>query len=134
MSRHIRKQTIYICENKGTVQLRSISAFAFATRIVQFLFFFNLKFQAFLTFFCDCTARFVSDLIGTQIVGFLMHMLIYWLANMSRPSIVIRTRIGKSLLTGYLVQDALTLLSSTKEMYLFYVNLFCILRCIVKLC
>ena len=29
-----------------------------------------------LTIFCDCTARFVADLVGTQIVGFLTHKLI----------------------------------------------------------
>ena len=41
LSHPIRKPTICICENKGTDQLRS-----FATRIVHFLFFINLKFQA----------------------------------------------------------------------------------------
>ena len=35
-----------ICENKDADQLRGISAFVFATRIVQSLFFLNLKFQA----------------------------------------------------------------------------------------
>ena len=37
------------------------SAFAFATRIVQLLFFLNPKFP---DIFCACTARFVSDLVG----------------------------------------------------------------------
>ena len=36
-----------------------ISAFVFATRIVQFLFNFKL-----LACFCDCTARFVLHLVG----------------------------------------------------------------------
>ena len=49
------------------------SAFVFAT-LVQLLYFLNPNFQP-PTIFCDCTARFVSDLVGTQIVGFLMHRL-----------------------------------------------------------
>ena len=44
------KPTICLGENKGADQLRStaklISAFVFATRIVQFLFYLNPKFQA----------------------------------------------------------------------------------------
>ena len=44
------KRTICICENKDAAQLRGnreqISAFVFATRIVQSLFLLNLKFQA----------------------------------------------------------------------------------------
>ena len=43
MSRLVGKPTICICENKGADQLR---AFVFATRIVQFLFYLNPKFQA----------------------------------------------------------------------------------------
>ena len=31
-----------------------------------------------LAIICDCKARFVSDLFGTQIVGFLTHMLILY--------------------------------------------------------
>ena len=54
-----------------------ISAFVFATRILQFLYFLNLKLNFMpLTIFYDCTARFVSDLVRTQIVGFLTHRLI----------------------------------------------------------
>ena len=45
----MRKPTICICENKGADQLRvnqeADHAFVFATQIVQFLFFFNPKFQ-----------------------------------------------------------------------------------------
>ena len=51
LSRTMRKPDFCLCENKGADQLRSItakliSAFVFATRIVQFLFFSNTKFQA----------------------------------------------------------------------------------------
>ena len=48
----MRKSTFYICENKDADQLRSnstaqlISVFVFATRIVQFLYLPNPKFQA----------------------------------------------------------------------------------------
>ena len=43
-----------------------ISAFVFASRIVQSLYFLNLKFQASIVYrsiFCGLTARFVSDLV-----------------------------------------------------------------------
>ena len=50
MSRYTTKQTICICENKDADKL--------------------------FTFFCNCTARFVSDLVGYQIIGFLAHRLI----------------------------------------------------------
>ena len=46
----MRKSFFCICENKDADQLRGtaklISAFVFAIRIVQFLFYLNLKFQA----------------------------------------------------------------------------------------
>ena len=45
------------------VTAKLISAFVFATRIVQSLFFLNPKFKP-LAMFCSCTARFVSDLGG----------------------------------------------------------------------
>ena len=60
MSRLMGKPTICIGENKGTDQLRSnctaklISAFVFATRIVQFLFYLNPRFQASSSFLCLC--------------------------------------------------------------------------------
>ena len=41
-----------------------IIAFVFATRIVQYLYFLNPKFQAKLAILCDCTARLLSDLVG----------------------------------------------------------------------
>ena len=71
------KPTICIGKNKGGDQLCSnceveFRAFDFATRIVQFLYFLNPKFPA-----SNCTDRFVSDLVVTQIVGFLMHSLDY---------------------------------------------------------
>ena len=57
VSRIVRKPDFCLCENKAADQLRGsqisfavtaklISAFVFATRIVQFLFFLNPKFQA----------------------------------------------------------------------------------------
>ena len=50
------KPTICISESKGADQLRSnaklISAFVFATRIVQFLFYLNPKFQVSSSFLC----------------------------------------------------------------------------------
>ena len=52
MSRLVRKPTICICENKGADQL--ISAFVFAIRIVQFLFYLNPKFQASSSFLLLC--------------------------------------------------------------------------------
>ena len=57
MSRLMRKPTICICENKDTDQIISvtaklISAFVFATQIVHFLFFLNVKFQASSSFLC----------------------------------------------------------------------------------
>ena len=57
-----------ICENKDADQLRFavtaklISAFVFATWIVQSLFYLNPKSQD--SILCGCTARFVSDLVG----------------------------------------------------------------------
>ena len=50
MSRLMGKPTICIYENKDADQL--ISAFVFATRIVQFLFYLNPKFQASSSFLC----------------------------------------------------------------------------------
>ena len=42
----MRKTDFCICENKDADQLRGYSAFVFATRIVQSLYFLNPKFQA----------------------------------------------------------------------------------------
>ena len=46
------KPTICIGENKDAVTAKLISAFVFATRIVQFLFYLNPKFQASSSFLC----------------------------------------------------------------------------------
>ena len=50
LSRVVRKPAFCICENKDADQLpvtaKLISAFVFATQIVQSLYFLNLKFQA----------------------------------------------------------------------------------------
>ena len=48
----MEKPTICIGENKDADQLRGNRAFVFATRIVQFLFYLNLKFQASSSFLC----------------------------------------------------------------------------------
>ena len=45
-----------------TAQL--ISAFVFATRIVQYSSSSNIQNFKFLAIFCDCTGRFVSNLVG----------------------------------------------------------------------
>ena len=62
----MRKPVFCICENKDTDQLRSNcagdSAFVFATRIVQSLYFLNPKFHKALAIFCGCTVQVVSDL------------------------------------------------------------------------
>ena len=51
MSRLMGKPTICIGENKSVIA-KLISAFVFATRIVQFLFYLNPKFQASSSFLC----------------------------------------------------------------------------------
>ena len=69
MSHIVRKPDFSLCENKGADQLRSnctaklISAFVFATQMVQCLYFLNPNFPT-LVIFCACTARFGSDLVG----------------------------------------------------------------------
>ena len=60
---HRAKTGFCLCENRRRLTAKLISAFVFATRIVQFLFFLNPKFQA-SSRLCDCTGRFVSDLVG----------------------------------------------------------------------
>ena len=52
-----------------------MAAFVFATRIVQFLFQLNPKFQTCSSFLC-CTGRFLSDLVGNHIVVFLTRRLL----------------------------------------------------------
>ena len=69
-----------IGETKGTVTAKLISAFVFATRIVQFLFYFNPKFQA----SSSCTGRFVSDLVGNHIDGFPTRQLIHYFLSVKQ--------------------------------------------------
>ena len=52
LSRLMGKPTICIGENKDADQLRGNRAFVFATRIVQFLFYLNTKFQDSSSFLC----------------------------------------------------------------------------------
>ena len=64
----MKKTDICICENKYADQLRGvtaklISAFVFAIRKVQFLFYLNLKFQA-SSHLLWLYSPFVSDLVG----------------------------------------------------------------------
>ena len=63
------KSIIRIGENKGADQLRKADhrlTFRYTDSTIPLL----SNFRP-LTIFCDCTARFVPDLVGTQIVGFL---------------------------------------------------------------
>ena len=70
------KPAICIGENKGANQLRSnceadqrLSRFSLYREYHEFLYFLNLKFPA-SNYFCDCTIRFVLDLVGTKIDEF----------------------------------------------------------------
>ena len=65
---HRRKQ-----RRRSGYTAKLISAFVFATRIVQFLYFLNPKFPV---IFCACTGWFVSDLFENLIVGFPTRRLI----------------------------------------------------------
>ena len=79
-SHHMGKPTICIGKNKGADQLRSNCeadpslCFRYMYSTIPLLS--KSKIPSFKTIFCDCTAPFVSDLVGTQIVGFLTHRLI----------------------------------------------------------
>ena len=74
LSRHMRKPTICLVENKGEDQLRSNCeadqrlCFRYTDSTIPLL----LKIRNFklLALFCDCTGRFVSDLFESHIVGF----------------------------------------------------------------
>ena len=75
------KQTICIGENKGADQLRSNCeadqrlCFRFTDSTIP------QNFQP-LTIFCGCTAAwFVSDLVGTLIIGFLMDRVLLHLST-----------------------------------------------------
>ena len=75
MSRRMGKPINCICENKGEAD--QCLCFHYTDSTIHLLS--KSKIQNFqpLTIFCDCTAWFVPDLVGTQIVGFLTHRLIY---------------------------------------------------------
>ena len=87
----MRKPAFCISENKGADQLRSNCAadqrlcFRYTDSTI------NPKLQP-LTSFCDCTARFVSDLVGNPNTGFLKTRLICELnfrrIDSSKPKIV----------------------------------------------
>ena len=80
MSLRMRKPTICICEKKDEDRLRGnreadqrlCFRYTYSTTPLLLI---NLKP---LVCFCVCTVRFVSDLVGAQIVGFLTHRLIYF--------------------------------------------------------
>ena len=78
----MRKPTICICENKDADQLRGTReadqrlCFRYLDSTISLLLKSEIKLLA---LFCDCTARFVSDLVRIQIVGFLTHRLIFGL-------------------------------------------------------
>ena len=80
LSNAMRKQTFCIGEKEGADQLRSNykadHIFVCATRIVQFLYFLNPKFQASIDIFGACTGQFASDLLGGHNVSFLRMWLI----------------------------------------------------------
>ena len=72
----MRKPTICICQNKGADQFavtaKLISAFVFATRIVQFLYFLNPKFPVSSHLLC----LYSPVCVGNHIVGFPTRRLI----------------------------------------------------------
>ena len=87
----MRKPIICICENKDADQLCSyctadqcdqLCSYCTADQCLCFRHTDSpinlLLIESFklLALCCDCSDLFVSDLVGTQIVGFLMHMLI----------------------------------------------------------
>ena len=82
MSRLMGKPTICTGENKGADQLRSNCEadqrliFRYTDSTCTCSSTFLIQNVQPLSIFCDCTARFASDLVGTQIVGFLTHRLI----------------------------------------------------------
>ena len=88
------KPIICIGENKVQISFavtaKLISAFVFATQIVQSLSSYIQNFKL-LACFCDCTAQFVTDLEGTQIDGFLTHRLKYLLPRQSSsPALTVK--------------------------------------------
>ena len=86
MSRVMRKQDFAYAKTKTQISLavnaNLISAFVFATQIVQSLTFLTRNFKP-----RTCTAGFVSDQVGNQNVGFLMTRLKYVLQVISVQSV-----------------------------------------------
>ena len=78
MSRITRKPSFCICENEVAEAAKLISAFVFATRIVEFLPSLLIQNFKLLVYFYSCSARFVSDLVGTKIVCFPTQRLIIY--------------------------------------------------------
>ena len=74
------KPTICIGENKAQISFavtaKLISAFVFATRMAQFLFYLNPKFEAFCSFLCLYSLICVRP-FGNHIVGFPTRQLVY---------------------------------------------------------
>ena len=68
MGRVMRKPDFVYAKTKAqiscAVTAQLISAFVFATRIVQLLFYLYRKLQDSCVYLCDCTDWFVSDLVG----------------------------------------------------------------------
>ena len=89
------KPTICIGENKGADQLRSnceadqrlCFRYTDSTRIVP------LFSKSKISSLCDCTARFVLDLVVTHIVRFLMHRLICICINTCSPVLTFSTAV-----------------------------------------
>ena len=73
MQKQLRR-SVSVTRISFAVTVKLISTFVFARRIWQFIYFVNPNFQP-IAIFCACTARFVSDLFGNHIVGFLMMRL-----------------------------------------------------------
>ena len=78
------KPTICICENKDADQFRSNCeaeqrlCFRYSDSTIPLLLITEISNLS--ACFCECTARFVLDLVETQIAGFLMQMLIWCLS------------------------------------------------------
>ena len=93
LSRRMGKPTTCIGENKGTDQLRSNCetnqrlCFRYTDSTIP------LFSKSKISSLCDCTARFVLDLVGTQIVGFLMHRLICICMNTCSPVLTFSTAV-----------------------------------------
>ena len=74
-SAYARTKMQISCAVSCAVTAQLISAFVFVAQTVQSFFFFNPSLYL-VAIFCGCTALFVSNLVGTQIVGFLVRRLI----------------------------------------------------------